>query len=244
LTRLLKPIYHAILKVVLRMVGLDFSWYVNFYRKWPHALPAVEVCLQKFRPLGTSRRFFAQYDIEKFAKPGDICLDIGANVGDVSSHLIKLGFKVRAYEPDPRCAEFLRRRFLKIEEDRFQLHEQAVSDHNGFTTIYFGTLTTESSSILETKPGTVATGGHEVEVQSINSVLDSSGYAALIMMDIEGAEYDVLNEMLKPANQGKFGLCVAETHANKIPNLGPQHQKVLELIDKYGLGDRVLLDWR
>jgi FkbM family methyltransferase len=225
------------------LVGLDFSWYVNFYRKWPHALPAVEVFLQRFRPSGTSRRFFSQYDIEKFAKPGDIALDIGANVGDVSSHLIKLGYKVHAYEPDPRCAEFLRRRFLKIRGDRFQLHEQAVSDHNGTTTIYFGTLTTESSSILENKPGTVATGGHEVEVRSINSVLDSSRYASLIMMDIEGSEYDVLTELLKPENQNKFGLCVAETHANKIPNLDARHQQILELVNQYGLGDRVLLDW-
>jgi FkbM family methyltransferase len=239
----LRVIYHSILKIVLRMAGLDFSWYLVFYRKWPHAVPIVEVFLQRFRPVRNSRRFFADYDIERYAKPGDVVLDIGANVGDVSSHLIRLGFTVHAYEPDPRCAEFLRRRFSRIDKHRIQLHEIAVSDHNGATVLYFGRKTTESSSIIEDIPSTLKTVGHEVEVCSIVGVLDSCGFVSLIMMDIEGAEYGVLNEMLKPENYDKFGLCVAETHANKMPDLESQHQEVVKLIDQYGLGDRVLLDW-
>lgn len=243
MNRVLRSMYHAVLKVTLRLVGLDFSWYVNFYRKWPHALPAVEVLLQRFRTPGRSRRFFSHYDIDRYAKSGDTALDIGANVGDVSSHLISLGLRVHAYEPDPRCAQFLKRRFSDIDSTRFQLHEAAVSDHKGYTTLYFGSLTTESSSILEDKPGTVNTGSAEVEVRSITDVLDTSGYASIIMMDIEGAEYGVLAEMLTPENQRKFGLCVVETHADKIPALKSQHEDILGLIDQYGLGDRILLDW-
>jgi FkbM family methyltransferase len=223
---------------------LDFSWYVNFYRKWPYAIPSVEVCLQSLRPASRSRRFFAHQEIDDFGKPGDTALDIGANVGDVSSHLLTLGFTVHAYEPDPRCAQFLRRRFSKIDGKRFHLHEQAVADYSGVTELFVGRLTTESSSIMEDNPGTLETGSQRVAVRSIVDVLESSGYVSLIMMDIEGAEYAVLKEMLKPENQGKFGLCVAETHAHKIPELDSQHQLVVELIDQYGLGDRVLLDWR
>jgi FkbM family methyltransferase len=239
----LRSIYHSMLKIVLGMVGLDFSWYLNFYRKWPYALPLVEVCLQKMRPAAVSRRFFSGYDIERFGKPGDTVLDIGANIGEVTSHLLRLGFRVQAYEPDPRCAEFLRRRFSKVNGGRFHLHEKAVSNYDGTTTLYLGALTTESSSILAENPGTLKTAGHEVEVRSIAGVLDSHGYVSLIMMDIEGAEYDVLMEMLKPENYMKFGLCVAETHANKMPDLDSRHQRLLELIDHLGLRDRVLLDW-
>ena len=226
------------------MVGLDFTWYVHFYRKWPHALPFVEVCLQRLRPASRSRRFFSHPEIDKFAKRGDTVLDIGANVGDVSSHLLTLGFVVHAYEPDPRCAQFLRRRFSKIGRERFHLHEEAVADYSGVTELYPGRLTTESSSIVEDNPGTLEAGSHQVAVSSIVDILESFDHVSLIMMDIEGAEYGVLKQMLKPENQGRFGLCVAETHANKIPGLDSQHRLVVELIDQYDLGDRVLLDWR
>lgn len=241
MTAVLRFAYHSVLKVVLRLVGLDFDWYLNFYRKWPKALPLVEVGLQRLRPAGRSRRFFGDYDIERFAKRGDTALDIGANVGDVSSHLLRLGFEVHAYEPDPRCAEFLRRRFSMT--GGFHLHEKAVSDYDGVATLYFGRKTTESSSIVANTPGTVKSNGHEVAVCSVSGVLNAHGYASLIMMDVEGAEYGVLTEMLKPENQDRFGLCVAETHANKIPGLDAQHQRLIETIDRYGLGDRVLLDW-
>jgi FkbM family methyltransferase len=243
LTGPFRSVYHSILKVVLRLVGLDFSWYLNFYRKWPHALPAVEVCLQRLRPVRTSKRYFSRYSIEKFAQRGDTVLDIGANIGEVSSHLLTLGYHVHAYEPDPRCAEFLRRRFSRVDRGRFHLHEKAVSDYDGVANLYFGSLTTESSSILRNKPGTVMDDGHHVEVCSIDGVLDSVGYAALIMMDIEGAEYSVLDQMLKPENRDKFGLCVAESHANKIPELELQHRRILETIEQSDLQERVLLDW-
>jgi len=241
--RLLKAVYHAMLKVALRMAGLDYSWYLNFYRKWPHAIPALELALQRFRPASRSRRFFAGYDIERYGGPGDIALDIGANVGDVSSHLLKLGFRVHAFEPDPRCAEFLRRRFSRIGAGRFLLHETAVSNYNGSTTLFFGSITTESSSILHDKPGTEPMGGHEVKVCSITDLLDGAEFAAMIKMDIEGAEYDVLEEMMNPGNVDRFGLCVVETHANKIPGLDARQDQIVSLIDQKGLGDRIRLDW-
>jgi FkbM family methyltransferase len=229
--------------VVLRLCGLDFAWYETFYRQWPHALPAVEAWLQRVRPRRRSRRFFAAYPLERFARPGDTVLDIGANVGAVSTHLLRLGYVVHAYEPDARCAEFLRRRFARVDPSRFRLHHQAVSNYDGVATLYRGTRTTESSSILEHKPGTEQAAGYEVTVRSIGSVLDSVGHAALILMDVEGAEYAVLDDMLLPRNRDKFGLCIAESHARKIPGLEADHRRLLESIERLGMKDRVRLDW-
>jgi FkbM family methyltransferase len=239
----LRRIYHRGLSAVLRMVGLDFGWYVTFYRKWPYALPAVEPCLQRFRPRGRSLRFFAGYPFDRYAKAGDTVLDIGANTGVVSSHLLSLGFVVHAYEPDPKCVEFLRRRFSRIGASRFQLHPVAVSNFSGTANLYAGTRTTESNSILEDKPGTEATASGEVAVRSITDVLDAAGYAALILMDVEGAEYVVLEEMLRPENRSRFGLCVAESHARKIPALAADHRRVVDAIAQLGMQDRIMLDW-
>jgi FkbM family methyltransferase len=239
----LRRVYHRILSAILELVGLDFEWYVTFYRKWPYALPAVETCLQRFRPRRRSLRFFAGYPIRRYAKAGDTVLDIGANVGVVSSHLLRLGFVVHAYEPDPKCVAFLRRRFSRIDAARFQLHPVAVSNFDGAATLYAGTRTTESNSILEDKPGTETTAGTEVTVRSITDVLASVGHAALILMDVEGAEYVVLDELLRPENRSKFGLCITESHARKIPGLEADHRRVVDAIARLGMQDRVMLDW-
>jgi FkbM family methyltransferase len=243
LIAVLKPFYHFALRIILKLCGLDFSWYENFYTSWPHALPTVEVCIQKLRSRKRSLRFFAGYDIERFAGAGNTVLDIGANIGAVSTHLLSLGYNVHAYEPDSRCVEFLRRRFSEIDKRRFHLHHEAIADYNGVTTLHYGTRTTESNTILESRPGSEISGGEQVEVRAIGDVLNAVGHASLIMMDIEGAEYDVLEEMLRPEYKDKFGLCVVESHAHKIPALESNHQRVVDLIGRRGLQDRVLLTW-
>jgi len=243
LIAVLKPFYHSVLRIILKLCGLDFSWYENFYTNWPHALPVVEACIHKLRPRKRSLRFFAGYDIERYAKAGDTVLDIGANIGAVSTHLLSLGYNVHAYEPDSRCVEFLRRRFTRIDKRRFHLHHEAIANYDGVTTLHYGARTTESNTILESRPGSEISGGEEVTVRAISDVLNAVGHASLIMMDIEGAEYDVLEEMLRPEFKDKFGLCVVESHAHKISALESNHRRVVDMIRRCGLEDRVLLTW-
>lgn len=241
--KLLRNIYHLILKLVLRLFGMDFTWYQNFYVNWPHAVPVVEVIVQKFRSRNRSLQYFARYDIGRFAKSGDTVLDFGANIGTVSSHLVSLGYLVEAYEPDSRCVAFLRRRFSKAGSGRIFVHHEAVSAYNGTVTLNYGNITTESNTILEDRTGATGAGGETVPVRSIRDILDSTGYVPLIKIDIEGAEYDVLDVLLSPEYLDKFGLCLVECHAGKIPGLEPRHQQIESEIGRLGIGDRVFLDW-
>jgi FkbM family methyltransferase len=241
--KLIRNIYHTILSLVLRLFGMDFSWYRNFYVKWPYAVPVTEVFLQKLRPRKRSEQYFARYDITRYAAPGDTVLDLGANIGAVSSHLLSLGFRVEAWEPDSRCVEFLRRRFSRAGGGRITVHHEAVSNHTGTVTLNYGTITTESNTILEGRGGASGAGAEEVPVRSIRDILDSTGYVPLIKMDIEGAEYDVLDVLLAPEYRDKFGLCLVECHAGKIPSLEPRHRKVKEAIERLDLGKRVYMDW-
>lgn len=240
---LLRSIYHAFLGIVLRLFGLDFDWYRNFYVRWPHAVPAVERWIQALRPASRSRRYFARYGIERFAKPGDTVLDLGANIGAVTSHLLTLGYRVEAFEPDSRCVAFLRRRFSRAGRGRVTVHHIAVSDYNGTTVLHYGDITTESNTILDSRPGAGGAPGETVAVRSIEDILDATGYVPLIKMDIEGAEYDVLDALLKPDNLERFGLCLVECHAGKIPSLAGRHVRTESSIERLGLRDRVRLDW-
>src|SRR5689334_3797764 len=47
----------------------------------------------------------------QFVKQGDLCFDVGANVGDRTAVLRRLGARVVAVEPQSSCVSTLRRRF-------------------------------------------------------------------------------------------------------------------------------------
>lgn len=240
---MIKKIYHQALKVLLRLFGLDFSWYQTFYVHCFHAITGVETLIQLFRTRKGAFQLFDGYNLEQVVKKGDTVLDIGANIGTVSSRFLTLRFKVHAYEPDSRCIAFLKRRFANFDSSNFYLHHCAVGDHEGRVHLNYGHLTSESNSILEDKPGTGDAGGEDVALCDIQSILDSHDYVSLIKMDIEGAEYDVLDKMLTEENIKKFGVCLVEVHANKIPTLTGRHEYLVEKIDLLGLEDRVFLTW-
>jgi len=239
--KIIKPLYYFTLKIILLLVGLDFRWYKTFYVQWPHAIPIVEPIIQILRPRKKSIKLFRDFDITKHLQKGDIVLDIGANIGLVSSHFLKLGYDVHAYEPDSRCIEFLKRRFSMCDSSRFHLHHGAVYGHDGTIRLNYGEITTESNTIITDRPGAQNMGGEEVRVFSIQSILDKFNYVPLIKMDIEGAEYNVLADMLKSENVDKFGWCLVEAHAKKIPKLKTHHEEIVKKIDELGLQKRVLL---
>ena len=240
---MIKWMYYRILKIVLRLFGLSFNWYLTFYLQCFYANPLVEICLQRFRSKSSALRFFAGYDIQHAVKEGDVVLDIGANIGAVSSRLLTLGFIVHAYEPDSRCVTFLKRRFSKIESSLIHIHHCAVGDHEGMIHLNYGFLTTESNSILKDKPGTGGAGGEDVQLCSIQSILNTHDYIPLIKIDIEGAEYDVLDMMLTEEYLVKFGICLVEVHANKIPDLQKKHEALVRRVQQLGLEDKVFLNW-
>jgi FkbM family methyltransferase len=240
---MLRWLYHRFLSVALRLVGLNFGWYLTFYRSVVHAVPIVEPLIQLVRSRPAVERTLDVMNLS-LVKPGDTVLDIGANVGTVSSLFLSLGLTVHAYEPDSRCVALLKRRFSLYGRNRFFVHHCAVDGRSGTARLNYGSLTTESNSIIAGKPGADgANGGELVTKTTIEEILRSHGYVPLIKMDIEGSEYGVLEAMLENCLD-KFGMCIVETHAQKIPGLQPRHDKLLSTIDAMNLGNRIVLSWR
>ena len=79
------------------------------------------------------KAFVALYSI-KFAE-GDIAIDCGANVGNVSNYLCKSGATVYAFEPNPHAFKVLAKRLSKY--PNAHCYRQAVLDRNTTTKLYF-----------------------------------------------------------------------------------------------------------
>lgn len=65
----------------------------------------------------------------------------------------------------------------------------------------------------------------------------------LLKVDIEGAEYDLLNGLIDRGAMDRIEAVFVETHAHSIPSLVPVDKALRDRIDKLGLGGKIDLNW-
>ena len=85
---------------------------------------------RRLRPSALERRI-AAFGLAR----GDVAIDCGANIGNVTSQLARGGATVHAFEPNPDAYAVLERRFERTET--VHLHPQAVLDRAGVARLYF-----------------------------------------------------------------------------------------------------------
>src|ERR1700723_3414347 len=66
---------------------------------------------------------------KELIKPGDLCFDIGANVGQTTEALLACGARVISVEPNPRCIPILKWQFGR--EKNVTLVPKAVGAKRG-----------------------------------------------------------------------------------------------------------------
>ncbi|MBI5265029.1 MAG: FkbM family methyltransferase [Bradyrhizobium sp.] len=137
--------------------------------------------------------------IEQLLSPGDICVDIGANVGYdtlLASHLVGPHGSVVAIEASPSIFDLLSRNIGENDARNIRLVQKAVSDGPGMLNLYAGpagnrglttTLASPTSKIEAT-----------VEALPLDQILtvEERSRLRLIKMDIEGGEVPVMHRFL------------------------------------------------
>lgn len=128
-------------------------------------------------------------------RPGDLFVDIGANVGSFTVLASKVcGARTVAFEPDPTTVVKMRRNLVANEiEHLVELHQIALTDHTGEVSF------TEN---LDSTNQIIDTGGRVVRCDRLDNVL-AGHHPVLIKIDVEGAESQVLRgapEVLKSAS--------------------------------------------
>jgi FkbM family methyltransferase len=128
-----------------------------------------------------------------FLRPSDLFADVGANVG---SYTILASGVVRchtvAFEPDPLTAAALERNVnLNQIANLVEIRVAAVGERHG--TVRFSTgLDTENHVVSAVDPS-----GRDVPIQTLDQAfLDSGRIPALIKLDVEGYEAEVLRGAL------------------------------------------------
>lgn len=157
------------------------------------------------------RRFYAE-----FVQPGDLCFDIGANVGDRSYCWTQLGARVVALEPQPRFAAMCRR---VLRGRPVTVLEAAVGAAPGVLELMISrrhpTLSTMSSSFraaVQDAASFQAVTWDEaisVEVLTLDQLIARHGEPAFVKIDVEGFEAEVLQGLSRPLRALSFEYLVA-----------------------------------
>lgn len=185
-------------------------------------------------------------------RPGDLAIDLGANVGDISARLLASGADVIAFDPEPWAVEKLQERFAG--EPRFTLHNAAVGIADGTTRLHRARNFDNNEQNASVK-STIVGGGrmiddtHGFDVPLVDfprlarEIIAERGEIAFLKMDIEGAELDLLEAMHGAGLFASIRCTVAETHENKFKELRPRYRKLRnQFAGQYAPG-HVNLDW-
>jgi FkbM family methyltransferase len=123
---------------------------------------------------------------------GDLCFDIGANIGNKTAAMLAAGAKVIAVEPQPKLVRELRARF----GNRAIIVSSAVSSDYGSAKLYL-----YQSNVLASlerdwhEEGSI--GEIDVNVTTLDDLISRYGLPALCKIDVEGHERSVLRGLSK-----------------------------------------------
>jgi len=155
-----------------------------------------------FYDLDRSIVVFGTYDedlhllMEQIVKPGWVCLDVGANIGEVALHMGKLAGPagaVHAFEPVPALYERLRAHVEKNRANEIvRTHALALANANGKCTLACATADGENqglASLVNTASGDVPL---RIEVPTMRlddfAAREQLKRVDLVKVDIQGAE--------------------------------------------------------
>ncbi len=183
--------------------------------------------------IGTEAKYLRFYS--RFVNKGDLCFDVGANVGRRTRVFLKLGASVVAIEPQPHCAEVLRKKYEGNE--KVFIVEKAVGEQQGQAEMMICD-SHSLSSLSEDWISSVKTSGRysdcswakrvTVPVTTLDDLISEYGKPSFIKMDVEGFEYQALRGLTNPAKLVSFEF---------TPEFGEVAAKSVEYLSRLGEAD-------
>jgi len=131
---------------------------------------------------------------KRFIQNGDLCFDVGANLGQTVEALLASGGRVISIEPNPKCYDILAKQYAK--HPQVVLRQLAIGEGSGTATLNFqGTEST--ASLLPDWPYHTDE-STEVSITTLDKVIEEHGIPKLIKVDVEGFEREVFSGLNTP----------------------------------------------
>lgn len=180
---------------------------------------------------------------------GKICIDLGANLGQHTRTMATHAAKVYAFEPDPWTAAELRNRLADV--PNVEVIEAAAGTEDGTFPLYRTSSfdadpveQSQSASLVAEKRNIDTASAVEMRVIDFLAFLESlEGEIAVIKMDIEGAEVDLLEAFLDHPAIARIDHIFVETHESRIPGLAARTEALRRRVTDLAQ-PKINMDWK
>lgn len=150
------------------------------------------------------------------------------------------------FEPNIYLCAFLNN--LYKDNPQFILHQQAISCQNETTRFYDydEDIASQGASIVESKALPQKAAGYEVQMidftEFIKKLVKEHGKITFVKLDIEGAEFDVLDALIDQDLHKHIEYIMAETHERMFDNPKEKLERLEKKIAQKGVSN-IYLDW-
>ncbi len=206
-----------------------------------HYMKAIKNFVKRF--ISPKALYLRRFDIRE----NDVVIDLGANVGEVSNYFLRKKAHVVAYEPNPFAFEALKQNSANSNA-RLTLVQSAVSNFNGTSKLWLHQDHAQSevgysqgSSLRPEKDNVSKDDFVEVKVIDIKDVLAVHDHIRLLKIDIEGGEYDIIDDVLN--NIEKIDYVLLETHENKCAEFAEKSKILYAKIAQSPHKSKFFTDW-
>ncbi|MCY4335694.1 MAG: FkbM family methyltransferase [Litoreibacter sp.] len=175
-------------------------------------------CFRKLKRRQFRRNERAFYQVVSDLRRGDICVDLGANVGEFTRLMADKGAEVIAYEPDPET--FARLNEAVGARANVQLHQKAAGAQNGIVQLQRAARYDEhpekfsqASSLVRRDASMDPKNSVDVEVIDFVAELKAMDRDIRILkVDIEGSEFELLDALIQDPIVNRIDTIFVETH--------------------------------
>ena len=180
--------------------------------------PAARAVYRKFNARSRKAREYELDFYRAIIKPGDLVFDIGANVGFKTEAFVACGARVICVEPNPKCLPILLHEFGSVEN--VTIVPKGVGAQTAIMHLNIMGLATTASMLDDWQAfGIGASGVKEsvqVQVTTLDDLIDRFGEPAYIKIDVEGFELEVLKGLSRPVSLLSFEYGLSEHEAARM----------------------------
>lgn len=203
---------------------------------------------------GTAPMYFGSYALvlieamKRFLKPGDVFLDVGANIGYLSAvgaGLVGKRGQVHCFEPVPAYFYRLQRLVELNPEHAIVANARGAGETDGTCTIYVTREPGQNTMVPSYKSAEEVTFNLEVPVVRLDSYLEhhSIGQVGLIKIDAEGYEFPILKGLRGQLEKPDWRpAIICEIAPRAYPLMGTSLSALSNYMADFGYFARDLID--
>lgn len=177
-----------------------------------------------------------EYDID-VNNDAPLIFDCGAHIG-VASVFFATKYpdsKIVAFEPNPSSVVYFRHNTAKyLESKQIELHQVALGGKKAIVQIH---PTQEAGSLLASTHFNYSGPSVPVQCHTLSSYLKDHAKIDLIKVDVEGAEWVIIQELIDSNSLGKIDNLIIEFH--ELPEESGKTDSFVTLISSHGFNHKI-----